>query len=346
MLVFIFRRLCWAAVLVFVITMVTFVIFFLIPNNAASFRIGQGSLARSLQAQFSLQGSLPDQYARFLGHVFKGDFGRSTRTGDAARDVITQALPVTASIVIGGTLLWLLIAFPIGLLSALRPRSLLDKGLMVFVLIGISAHPVWLALMLSYVFGAKLHLLPVGDYCNFFASPKERCGGAVDWAQHLVLPWLTFAFLFAALYARMLRASVLELLDEDWVRTAHAKGAGTPRVLRKHVLRNALLPVVSMLGMDVGVAFAGSLFIETAFGLPGIGQLLYRSATSSDLPVTMGVMLVVSLAVAISNLLADIVYCVLDPRVLSRTTQAPRELVPLGRPRLRSLVRARATSAG
>ena len=346
MLVFIVRRLGWAVLLAFVITIITFVIFFLVPNNAASFRRGQGSLQRSLQSQFGLQGSLPDQYARFLGHVLTGDFGRSTRTGDAARDVITQALPVTASIVIGGTVMWLLIAFPIGFLTALRPRSLLDKGLMVLVLIGVSAHPVWLSLVLSYLLGAKLHLFPVGDYCNFFADPTERCGGAVDWATHLVLPWLAFAFLFAALYARMIRASVLELIDEDWVRTARAKGAGTSRVLRKHVLRNALLPIVSMAGMDVGIAFAGSLFIETAFGLPGIGQLLYRAATSTDLPVTMGVMLVVSVAVALANLLADIIYCLLDPRVLSRTTQAPRELVPMGRPRLRSLARARAPSTG
>jgi len=345
MLVFIFRRLCWAAVLAFVITIVTFVIFFLVPNNGATLRYGRGSLAQSLQTQFSLQGSLPDQYARFVGHILTGDFGRSTRTGDAAKDVITQALPVTASLVLGGTIMWLLIAFPIGLLSALRPRSLLDKGLMVFVLIGISAHPVWLSLMLSYFVGAKLHLLPVGDYCNFFASPSERCGGAVDWADHLVLPWITFAFLFAALYARMIRASVLELMEEDYVRTARAKGAGTWRVLRKHVLRNAVLPVVSMLGMDVGIAFAGALFIESSFGLPGIGQLLYRSVTSTDLPVTMGVMLVVGVAVVLSNLLADVVYCLLDPRVLSRTTQAPRELVGFRRPRLRALARARATSA-
>lgn len=345
MLLFIVRRLFWAVGLAFVITVITFLIFFVVPNDAASFRRGQGSLSRSLQSQFGLEGSLPDQYARFLGHVFTGDFGRSTRTGDAASDVITQALPVTASIVLGGTVMWLLIAFPIGFLTALRPRSLLDKGLMVFILIGVSAHPVWLSLVLSYVFGAKLHLLPVGDYCNFSSASSERCGGAVDWVTHLLLPWFAFAFLFAALYARMIRASVLELLDEDWVRTAHAKGAGTWRVLRKHVLRNAMLPIVAMVGMDVGIAFAGSLFIETAFGLPGIGQLLYRSTTSTDLPVTMGVMLVVSLAVATANLLADVVSCVLDPRVLSRTTQARRELVP-SRPRLRSLVRARATSTG
>jgi peptide/nickel transport system permease protein len=324
MVLFIVRRLFWAVLLAFVISVITFVIFFLIPNNAATLRVGRGSLAQSLQAQFSLQGSLPEQYAHFVGHILTGDFGRSTRTRDQASDVIREALPVTASLVIGGTVMWMLIAVPIGLLSALRPRSLLDKGLMVFVLIGVSAHPVWLSLVFSYIFGAKLHLLPVGDYCNFFAAPHERCGGAVDWASHMLLPWLTFAFLFAALYARMIRASVLELMEEEFVRTARAKGASEARVMRSHVFRNAMLPIVAMLGMDMGIAFGGALFIETAFGLPGIGQLLYRSTTSTDLPVTMGVMLVVSLAVAFFNLLADVAYCLLDPRVLPDTARPRR----------------------
>src|SRR5947207_12070319 len=147
MFVFIVRRLFWAVLLAFVISLITFVIFFLIPNNAATLRVGRGSLAQSLQAQFSLQGSLPEQYAHFVGHILTGDFGRSTRTRDQASDVITEALPVTASLVFGGTIMWMLIAVPVGLLSALRPRSLLDKGLMVFVLIGVSAHPVWLSLV-------------------------------------------------------------------------------------------------------------------------------------------------------------------------------------------------------
>jgi len=141
-LLFIARRLVWAGVLAVVITLVTFVIFFMVPNNGATLRVGRGSLARSLQTQFSLQGSLPEQYAKFVGHLLNGDFGRSTRTRDQASDVIRNALPVTASLIIGGTLMFLLIAIPIGILSALRPRSRLDKASMVFVLIGVSVHPV------------------------------------------------------------------------------------------------------------------------------------------------------------------------------------------------------------
>jgi peptide/nickel transport system permease protein len=342
MLLFVARRLLWAGALAVVITVVAFVIFFMVPNNGATLRVGRGALASSLQTQFSLQGSLPDQYARFVGHLLNGDFGRSTRTGDQASDVITQALPVTASLVIGGTIIWLLVAVPIGIITALHPRSLIDKGSMIFVLIGISAHPVWISLMLSYFLGAKLHWFPVGDYCSFFANPKDRCGGAVDWAWHLALPWMTFAFLFAALYARMLRASVTELLQEDYVRTAYAKGAGTWRVVRKHVLPNALLPVVSMLGMDVGVAFAGSLFIESTFGLPGLGQLLYSSATASDLPVVMGVMIVVSVAVGVCNVLADVVASLLDPRAGLRSARDRTQ--PSRLERVRAAVPAKATS--
>jgi peptide/nickel transport system permease protein len=231
--------------------------------------------------------------------------------------VIARTLPVTASLVVGGAILFLLIAFPIGLFSALHPRSLLDKGLMLFVLAGLSAHPVWLGLVFSYVFGVRLHWFPVGGYCDLVYDPASSnlCGGPRYWAYHLFLPWLTFAFLFAALYARMIRANVLETIDEDYVRTARAKGAGNFRLMRRHVLRNAMLPVITMIGMDVGVAFGGALLIETVFELPGMGRLLVRSLANGDLPMILGIVLTVSFAVVIANLIVDIVYTFVDPRV-------------------------------
>jgi peptide/nickel transport system permease protein len=185
---------------------------------------------------------------------------------------------------------------------------------MVFVLIGVSAHPVWIALILSYVFGFKLGITPIAGYCDFFNS-HLTCGGAVDWTYHMLLPWLTFALLFAALYTRMIRAMVMETMQEEYVRTARAKGASSARVLKSHVLRNAMLPIVTMLGMDIAVAFGGALFIETVFDLPGVGQMLYDAATRLDLPVIMGVFLVITFAVVIANLIADIVCMVLDPRM-------------------------------
>jgi peptide/nickel transport system permease protein len=221
---------------------------------------------------------------------------------------------VTIGLIVGGTFLWLIIAFPIGILSALRPRSLLDRCAMIFVLIGVSAHPVWISLILSYVFGFKLGVTPIAGYCDFFNSHKT-CGGAVDWAYHMILPWAAFALLFAALYTRMIRAMVIETMQEDYVRVARAKGASSARVMRSHVLRNAMLPIVTMLGMDVAIAFAGALFIERVFDLPGVGGMLYDAATRLDLPVILAIFLVVSFAVVIANMIADIVCMVLDPRL-------------------------------
>jgi peptide/nickel transport system permease protein len=322
MLVFIGRRLLWAVLLGLVITAITFVIFFVLPANSRNAQRNERGFEPGLETQFNTSGSLPEQYVRFIGHiVLHGTLGDSTRSREPVTTVIGRTLPVTASLVIGGTILFLLIAFPIGMLSALRPRSLLDKGLMLFVLAGLSAHPVWLGLVLSWVFGVKLHVFPVGGYCDLFYHPgsSNLCGGPRFWAYHMLLPWLTFAMLFAALYARMIRANLLEAMDEDYVRTARAKGAGTFRVLRAHVLRNALLPVITMIGMDVGVAFGGALFIETVFELPGMGRLLVRSLTNGDLPMILGIVLVVSFAVLIANLIIDIAYSFVDPRVRLRS---------------------------
>jgi peptide/nickel transport system permease protein len=317
---FVVARLFWALVLALVITLFTFIIFFVIPTDQRSGTfVNSGPVDPTLQGQFNLRDkSVPSQYVHFVTSVFEdGDLGRSIRSGRPVTAIIGSALPVTAALVIGGVVFWLLLAIPIGIISALRPRSLIDRSLMVFLLIGVSAHPIWLGLMLSYFLGYKLHVFPITGYCDVF-RPDIICGGPRQWAYHMFLPWMTFAFLFAAIYARMIRASVLETLDEDYVRTARAKGAGTARVQR-HVLRNAMLPVVSMLGMDIGIAFGGAVFIETVFGLPGLGKVLVRGLSGGDLPVIMGVVLVVSFAVAIANLIVDIVYCSLDPRVRIET---------------------------
>lgn len=321
MLGFVIRRLAWAVLLTVIIMFIAFLVFFAIPGETRGGPGQHGLIETTLQAQFDLHGSVPVQFLGFMKHVaLHGDVGVSRLTGRPAMDMIKEGLPITLSLIIGGTILFLLIAFPIGIFSALHPRSFIDKGLMVFVLVGISAHPVWLGLVLSYVFGVKLHVLPVAGYCDFVRpGPTHMCGGPKFWAYHMFLPWVTFALLFAALYARMIRASVIEALEEDYVRTARAKGAGGLRVMRGHVLRNAMLPVVAMLGMDIGIAFAGSIFIETVFQLPGMGTMLFRSLNAGDLPVILGVVLVVSFAVVIANLIADVASCVLDPRIRGGT---------------------------
>lgn len=324
MLAFIVRRLFWAVLLIAVISLITFLIFFILPPERTGQR-RQALVTANLQQQFNLENqSLPEQYVRFLERVFvHGDLGHSLRQPLEVREIISAGLPATLSLVLGGTVFWLLIAFPIGLLSALRPRSLLDKSLMTLVLIGVSAHPVWLGLILSYFFGVRLNLFPVAGYCRLHYDPSfpDLCGGPRYWAAHMVLPWVTFALLFAALYARMIRANVLESMNEDYVRTARAKGAGTWRVMRRHVLPNTLLPVVTMVGMDVALAFSSAIFIETVFQLHGVGESLYRAATTYDLPVVMGVVLVISVAVTLANLIVDILYALLDPRVRLHTRE-------------------------
>jgi peptide/nickel transport system permease protein len=272
---FVLRRLAWAVVLFLALTLYTYVLFFVIPGNEDTIRRGvRGDQGTTLRETVGVDGgSIVREYLSFLSHVVHGDLGVSSRNNEAVLDVIASAAPVTLSLVLGGAVVWLLIAIPIGLLSALRPRSLLDRGGMIFVLIGISSHPLWIALMLSYVFGFRLGWTPIGGYCAVF-TPNDVCGGPVQWAYHLLLPWLAFGLVFAAIYARMIRASVLEVYDADHVRTARAIGMGEGRILRTQVLRNASLPLVTMLGMDIGIAFGGAIFVERAFGLPGIGRLL------------------------------------------------------------------------
>jgi peptide/nickel transport system permease protein len=335
-LAFVIKRLAWGVVLVVLVSMIVYVIFFVLPPNQPGAN-RQGVVSGNLESQYNLEHeSMPVQYVHFLNHLAHGDFGESIRYNVPVRDQIRSALPVTLSLIIGGTVMWLLIAFPIGILSALYPRSMLDKGLMAIVLIGISAHPVWLGLIFSYTLGYRLHAFPIAGYCDFVydsGSSVNQCGGPKYWAYHMVLPWFTFALLFAAFYARMIRATLLETMDEDYVRTARAKGAGEWRVLRKHVLRNALLPVVAMLSMDmIVISLTGVIFIETVFQLPGLGTTLYQALRTNDLPIIAGVVVVICFAVTIANLIADILYAVIDPRLHLR---GPRRQRRWGLSRLR-----------
>ena len=231
-------------------------------------------------------------------------------------EMVGEAIPVTTALVLGGAVLWMLIALPIGILSALRPRSLLDRGAMIFILVGISAPVVWIGLLLQYFVGFKWGLTPNAGYCDVIDPPAgASCGGPGDWAYHMILPWVTFAILFAASYARMIRANVMDTLGEDYVRTARAKGAPENVVIRRHVLRNALLPVVTMLGLDIGVALGGAIFTEAIFNLPGLGRLALNSVLNLDLPTMQGVVVFATLAIILLNLVVDLVYATIDPRI-------------------------------
>jgi peptide/nickel transport system permease protein len=317
---YVIRRLLWAVVLFLAVTIVTYLIFFLIPINTARLVAGKSATPAEVKAvahRLYLDRPVYVQYGHFLYQlVWQHSLGYSFNNRQSVNSAIFAAAPVTASLVIGGAIVWMLIAVPIGILSALRPRSALDRASMVGVLTGISAHPVWIGLMASYIFGYKLNLLPIQGYCNLRgAAPGQSCGGPVDWFTHMLMPWMVFAVAYSAFYVRMIRANVMETLNEDYVRTARAKGAPESIVMRRHVLRNAMLPVVTMLGMDIAIALGGAVLIENVFGLPGLGNLAIQSVYQFDLPTVVGVTVFASVCVIVFNLLVDLLYAWIDPRI-------------------------------
>jgi peptide/nickel transport system permease protein len=308
----------WAVVLFLVLTLVTYLIFYVIPHTRGAV-IGRTVGLQDIRQQVNTEGSVIEQWWNFVtGFALHGSLGRSVGTGRDVMGIIQKAAPVTVALVLGGAVFWMLIAIPVGLISALRPRSLVDRAGMVFILLGISVHPVWLGLMFSYWFGYRLAWFPQSGYCDMFYA-VTRCGGPGQWAYHMILPWLTFALLFGAFYARIIRANVKETLYEDWVRTARSKGASEWTVVRSHVLRTALLPVVVALAMDVGGLALGtigaSLFVETVFGLPGLGRTATAALQRNDLPVIAGIVVFVTAFVVVINLIADLLCAWLDPRI-------------------------------
>src|SRR4051794_30727769 len=319
---YLIRRTLWAILLFIVITFVTFVIFYVGPNDPARSVCG-GQQARAdclvtATEKLGLDKPMPVQYYRFLKKlVIHHDLGTSFATSQSVNERIKEAAPVTASLVFGGAILWMIVGLSVGIFSALKPRSLLDRTAMVFVLIGISAHPVWIGLIFEYVFGVKLGWTPIANYANFFGAPAGSGlpGGPWQWFYHMILPWFTFALLFAALYVRMVRANVMETLNEDFVRTARAKGAPERRILVSHVLRNALLPVVTMLGMDIGVALGGAIFTEGVYQLPGLGRTAIIAIQDEDLATLQGVVVFATVAILFFNLVVDLLYAWIDPRI-------------------------------
>ncbi len=312
------RRLLWAMAMFVAVTMVTYVIFFIVPASPARLACGQRATQDCINRAAKYLGTdqpIYVQYGRFLKRlVVHQDLGRSFTNRQSVNHVVASAAPVTASLVFGGMILWLLISIPIGIMSALRPRSLLDRVAMIFVLIGISSHPVWIGLIFAYFIGFKAGLTPITGYCDLW-NPSGECGGPAQWAYHLVLPWMTFAILFAATYVRFIRANVMETLNEDYVRTARAKGAPPWIVMRSHVLRNAMLPIVTILGLDIGLALGGAVFTETVYGLPGLGKTAIQAIDNFDLPTVQGVVVFATTVIILVNLVVDTMYAWIDPRI-------------------------------
>jgi len=314
MIAHIVRRLLWSVVVLVVVSATTFVIFFAVPARPAALIAGKYASAQTVAAiekRLGLDRPKPVQFARFLARAARGDWGFSYASQQPVADAIRQAFPKTLSLTLGAVALWLLIGIPLGVVSALKPRSLWDRLAMVFALVGISTPAYWLALLLLRLFADMAGWFPLGDYAEIGIA------GPVAWAHHLVLPWLTLALLNAGWYARMTRTRMLDVAQLDHVRTARAKGLPPGQVTLRHILRNAMLPLVTMLGMDVAYLFGGAVLTETVFGIPGIGGLAFRAIRQRDLPMVMGTVLFAATFIVLANLVVDLIYLALDPRIQS-----------------------------
>lgn len=306
------RRILWSAVVLVVVAATTFTIFFAIPSNPAELIAGKYATPETIalvERRLGLDQPKPLQFLRFLTHAVRGDWGQSYASQQPVAEAILAALPKTLSLTLGAVIVWLAIGIPIGILGALKPRSVWDRAGTLFALVGISAPAYWLGLVFLKVFADSLGWFPLGDY----AAIGEA--GVLAWAHHLVLPWMTLALLYAGWYARMTRSQMLGVMRQDHVRTARAKGLAPGQVVRRHVLRNASLPLVTMLGMDVANLFGGAVLTETVFGIPGIGGLAWKAIRQRDLPMVMGAVLFAACFIVVANLIVDLLYAALDPRI-------------------------------
>lgn len=343
---FLIRRVAAALFTLLALLLITFVVYWAIPSSPEGFVYPFAQHLSSYQIHHAdhllgVDRSKPTQYFDYLWRLAHGDFGGDWQSGrlvDNTKFVMTPIGPQiwqlarkTLSIIFGGALLVLLFAVPLGSYAGSKIGSIGDRTISTASLVGICTHPMVLGLILSTEFGAAhLGWLPSGGYCPFLkphnglapqfnSDGSITCGGPKDWAIHLILPWITFALLFLALYTRMVRASVADTLHEDYVRTARSKGATELRVMRSHVLPSAGLRVLTMVGMEVGTAIGICIYIEAAFNIGGLGQqaiLEMGGATATiNLPYTLAIVTVITLIVIAGNLIVDLLYAVLDPRV-------------------------------
>lgn len=305
---YVLARLFSCVLTFFAITLLVFIAFYALPRQSQS-------AVRLRSDNGHIHGSVADGYVEYVWAMLRhGSLGHSYADRQDVRTKLVRAAPVTISLIVGGMFVWLLFAIPIGIVSALRPRSLLDRAGTVFILIGLCAHPLWLGLVLSYFFGRYLHVLPAAGYCSV-NRVSTGCEGLSQWAYHLVLPWFTFGIVNAAFFATLVRALVIEEFGAEYVRTARAKGVSEAQVLRRHLLKNVSLPLVTLLGIQLGTAVGTVVFVESAFNLPGLGGILRTAAVRRDLPTTAGSVVFLVMTVMFINLVVDLTYALIDPRI-------------------------------
>ncbi len=327
---FVLRRLGGGVVQVVIITFLAWMLFYVIarftgatPALRAAGRNPSAARLAEVSHKLGTDRSYAVQYLRFLKGIFSGDFGYSFNQRRPVSDILFPAARATAAVVLGGVVVWMLIAVPVGAYGALRPRSAGDVMGRTFAILGMSVPIFWVAPMLAFLLAYQptqgvlfgLHILPKGTrifpidgYVRFGKSPGQ-------WAHHLLLPWLAYATTFAAVYARYVRTLTIEQLSEDYVRTAEAKGMRTSRPLIRHVGRNISPVLTVLLGVDIGIALGGTLFVETVFNIPGLGYTGINSIQTLDYPLVTGVITFAAIAAVAANTVVDLLHGFLDPRV-------------------------------
>jgi peptide/nickel transport system permease protein len=323
MLAFLVRRVLGALVILVIISAITFLLFFAVPGNeVAALSCGRActpALIDEIKRGLGLDQPIWQQYLTYIGGIFGGRMigstlceapclGYSFVNRQPVWDTVIDRLPVTLSLAIGAVVLFLVFGVGLGMLAALRKGKAADKISMGFALIGGSMQIYVLAPFFLYLFVYSSDLLPRPHYVSFFDNPAE-------WATGLILPWICLAIIHIAYYARLTRSSMVDVLNEDFIRTVRAKGLNTREVYVKHAFRGAMSPIVTILGLDIATLFAGAIITETSFGLVGVGQLAVNSVLASDLPMMMGVVLLASTAVVVANIIVDVVYAAIDPRI-------------------------------
>lgn len=313
---FLVRRIALGLLVLWLITILVFGLFFVAPNDVARTLAGRQATPETvalISHRLGLDQPVWKQYTNFLWNALHGDFGYDYYHQVPVTDIIRAALPITLSVVVGGAIIWMALGLTNGVLSAIHPRSFTDRSLTAFSLFFYSMPTFLLGLLLLYFFYFRLTLAGITVFPPGGYAPLTD--GFWPWFQHMVLPWFTLALVSAATYTRLTRASMLDVLGEDYVRTARSKGIGERRVILRHGLRAALTPVVTQFGIDVGALLGGVVVTETVFSLPGLGKTAIDAINQQDLPVIIGIVLFASAAVVAANIVVDIVYAVLDPRV-------------------------------
>jgi peptide/nickel transport system permease protein len=314
---YIIRRLLWMVALLFGVSFVTFIIFYLLPSaDPAQLRAGHqptAALIKSITHQLGLDKPWYVQYFDYMKRlILHFDFGYSYQYQTPVKTMIFGRLPATISLALGAAVVWLVVGILVGTISAIKPRSRFDRSMMGAALVAISAPPYWLGLVTLFLFSTSVGRFPIfpgaGSYVPFTQDP-------IHWFTALILPWLVLAASFAAIYARLLRGNLMEVMSEDYIRTARAKGVPERRVIVRHGIRAAITPLVSAAGVDIGVLLGGVILVEQVFTIPGIGNLAFQAISNGDLPMIQGTVLIGAFFIVIMNLIVDIGYAFIDPRV-------------------------------